>query len=299
MAPSIDLTVKVHPVVYMSIIDAYERKSSSNIGKTVSTTAMSAQRQERVESRALGTLLGFYEKNVVQATNCYAIPFSDAVIDNPEINDNFNRSMWQMCKRSSPTEQIVGWFFTVPDLPDSCFHFNTYYSQLMAREATKKELPPVILLTMDLSFSGSTANRLPVKAFTMRDGAFCPLNVEMDAFLGEAVALNFITRGIDSERREIELGDEQEQLLECTENILTWLERIMRYVKNVLNGKEENPNPEVGRRLMEIVELANTQLPSARLESLSKHSLRDYLMVSLLANLAKTQLSIQEKLVTG
>ena len=66
MAPSIDLTVKVHPVVYMSIIDAYERKSSSNIGKTVSTTTMSAQRQERVESRALGTLLGFYEKNVVQ-----------------------------------------------------------------------------------------------------------------------------------------------------------------------------------------------------------------------------------------
>jgi len=49
----------------------------------------------------------------------------------------------------------------------------------------------------------------------------------------------------------------------------------------------------------QIVELANTQLPSARLESLSKHSLRDYLMVSLLANLAKTQLSIQEKLVTG
>jgi len=37
----------------------------------------------------------------------------------------------------------------------------------MAREATKKELPPVILLTMDLTFSGSTANRLPVKAFTM------------------------------------------------------------------------------------------------------------------------------------
>ncbi|KAL7072664.1 hypothetical protein ACQ4LE_008081 [Meloidogyne hapla] len=299
MAPSINLTVKVHPVVYMAIIDAYERKSSSNIGKTVSTTTMSAQRQERVESRALGTLLGFYEKNVVQATNCYAIPFSDVGTDTPEINDNFNRSMWQMCKRSSPTEQIVGWFFTVPNLPDSCFHYNTYYSQLMAHEATKKELQPVILLTMDLTFSGSTANRLPVKAFTMREGAFCPLNVEMDAFLGEAVALNFITRGIDSERREIELGDEQEQLLECTENVLTWLERIMRYVKNVLNGKDEDANPEIGRKLMEIVELANTQLPAARLESLSKHSLRDYLMVSLLANLAKTQLSIQEKLVTG
>ena len=37
----------------------------------------------------------------------------------------------------------------------------------MAHEATKKELPPVILLTMDLTFSGLTANRLPVNAFTM------------------------------------------------------------------------------------------------------------------------------------
>jgi hypothetical protein len=64
--PSLNLTVKVHPVVYMAIVDAYERKSSSNIGKTVSTTAISVQRHERVESRALGTLLGFYEKNVVQ-----------------------------------------------------------------------------------------------------------------------------------------------------------------------------------------------------------------------------------------
>lgn len=61
-----NLTVKVHPVVYMQIVDAYERKSSSNIGKTVSTTPLSTQKQERMESRALGTLLGFYEKNIVQ-----------------------------------------------------------------------------------------------------------------------------------------------------------------------------------------------------------------------------------------
>lgn len=61
-----NLVVKVHPSVYMQMVDAYERKSSSNIGRSVTTTVLSAQRQERMESRALGTLLGFYEKNVVQ-----------------------------------------------------------------------------------------------------------------------------------------------------------------------------------------------------------------------------------------
>lgn len=56
-----NLTVKVHPCVYMSIVDAYERKSSSNITRGVTMRAV-----EKTESRALGTLLGFYEKNVVQ-----------------------------------------------------------------------------------------------------------------------------------------------------------------------------------------------------------------------------------------
>lgn len=56
-----NLTVKIHPVVYMSIVDAYERKSSSNIGRTVNMRA-----DGKPEGRALGTLLGFYEKNVVQ-----------------------------------------------------------------------------------------------------------------------------------------------------------------------------------------------------------------------------------------
>ena len=42
-----------------------------------------------------------------QVTNCYAIPFRDR--DTPEINDNFNRLMWNASKRSSPSEQIVGW----------------------------------------------------------------------------------------------------------------------------------------------------------------------------------------------
>lgn len=44
------LTVKVHPVVYLTIVDAYERRSN----------------KPGANDKALGTLLGFYEKNAIQ-----------------------------------------------------------------------------------------------------------------------------------------------------------------------------------------------------------------------------------------
>lgn len=55
------LTIKVHPVVYMTMVDSYERRSQKFGAK----------------DRALGTLLGFYEKNVVQVCRscCFILIF--------------------------------------------------------------------------------------------------------------------------------------------------------------------------------------------------------------------------------
>lgn len=49
------LTIKVHPVVYMTMVDSFERRVQKS----------------GVNNRALGTLLGFYEKNVVQVNFLY------------------------------------------------------------------------------------------------------------------------------------------------------------------------------------------------------------------------------------
>ncbi|KAL3110149.1 hypothetical protein niasHT_015752 [Heterodera trifolii] len=299
-----NLTVKVHPIVYMSIVDAYERKSSSNINSRVGTV----RSVETTENRALGTLLGFYEKNVVQVTSCYAVPFRETSDDIPEINDALNRQMWHMSKRTSPSEQIVGWFFTVPDLSEMCPHYHGYYTGLV-NETPRKEPPPIILITMDFTFSGESADRLPIKAYAAREAGvpgkgatqatiFYPLKVEMDVFPGESVALSFIMRGLDSERREIKFANSQEQLLENGEQMVDWLEKMLGYVKRVLDGGE-TADPLMGRKLMEIVSLANTQLPAEKMKCLVDHSLRDYLMVSLLANLAKTQLALQEKVTSA
>uniref|UniRef100_A0A915EHL3 JAB1/MPN/MOV34 metalloenzyme domain-containing protein n=1 Tax=Ditylenchus dipsaci TaxID=166011 RepID=A0A915EHL3_9BILA len=238
------LTVKVHPVVYMTMVDSYERRSQ----------------KAACNNRALGTLLGFYEKNVVQVTNCYAIPFREAPDgQTPEINDSFNQQMWQVAKRAAPSETIL------PAL-------HIYYTHLIGEISVKKELPPVILLTMDLEFRSKDT------------GFYFPaLKVVLDAFHGENVALGFITKGIDSERREIQLDQGLDQLEDSADKMV---------------NPELLADSTIGRKLMQVVTDASTQLQPEKLESLVKNSLRDYMMVSYISHLAKTQLSLQEKMLS-
>lgn len=282
------LTVKVHPIVYMTIVDSFERRSQKST----------------CNNRALGTLLGFYEKDVVQVTNCYAIPFREAA-DMPEINDQFNKQMYQVCKRAAPSEQVVGWFFTAGDFPMSIHTYHAYYVQFVADITIKKELPPVVLLTMDTTFSEQ--GRLPVNAFIRNEAGipgrgaevsiFNPLNVVLETFPGENVALGCIMKGIDSERREAFLDQGLDQLEKSTANMVEWLEQILVYVEKVLAAQELPENATIGRKLMEVVTEASTQLQPEKLENLVKNSLRDYMMVSYISQLAKTQLTLQEKMI--
>lgn len=49
-----NLTVKVHPVVYMTIVDSYMRR------------ARPTKTGQQAPDKVLGTLLGFYEKGAIQ-----------------------------------------------------------------------------------------------------------------------------------------------------------------------------------------------------------------------------------------
>lgn len=54
----------------------------------------------------------------------------------------------------------------------------------------------------------------------------------------------------------------------------------------------------MGRRMMDVVTTAAARLPDEQLDSLVKNSLRDYMMIAYLSSLTKTQLALQERLVT-
>ncbi|MCP9261892.1 Eukaryotic translation initiation factor 3 subunit F [Dirofilaria immitis] len=245
------LTVKVHPVVYLTIVDAFERRSN----------------KPGANDKALGTLMGFYEK--MPSSNkllCHTVP--RAKEDTPELDDGFNQTMLMMMKRATPSEQPVG---------------------------CQKEPPPVILLTVDTTFNSPNENyRMPVRAYLRikagipgtRDphcAIFNPLKVEFDAFPGESVALSLVQVGTacNNKQREIILESGLEQL-----------EKV-----RVLEKPELPVDSSFGRRMMDIVSIAATHMSNEKLDVLVKTSLRDYMMISYLASLTKTQLSLQERLV--
>jgi len=291
------MTVKVHPVVYLTIVDAFERRSN----------------KEGANDKALGTLLGFYEKNAVQVTNCYAIPFSEQKDEAPELDDGFNQQMLHMMKRASPTEGPVGWFYTNADLSVHCLSYHDYYNRLIGEQhaSAKKESPPVILLTVDTTFStiDSGAARMGVKAYIRTKAGipgsrephcaiFNPIKVEIESFPAESVALNLIQSGTESKQREVRLPGGIEQLHRSTEQMLDWVERLQTYVDQVLAGKVEM-DAALGRKLMELVTSASSQLQPSKFENLIKNSMRDYMMISYLAQLAKTQLTLHERMISS
>ncbi|CDW60003.1 Mov34:MPN:PAD 1 family protein [Trichuris trichiura] len=57
-------TVRVHPVVILSIVDSYKRRESRG----------------GCCNKAIGTLLGtsYYEKNAVEVVNCYGVKYSES-----------------------------------------------------------------------------------------------------------------------------------------------------------------------------------------------------------------------------
>ncbi|KAJ1358543.1 hypothetical protein KIN20_016986 [Parelaphostrongylus tenuis] len=289
-----NLTVKVHPVVYMTIVDSYLRRQRPT------------KAGQPPNDKALGTLMGFYEKDAVQVTNCFAIPFCESR-DDLELDDSFNQQMIQMLKRAAPTEQPVGWFYTSSDLSSNCLIYHDYYNRVI-NEVSRKESPPLILLTLDTTFSSADNKyRMPMRAYlrTMagipraRDphcAIFNPLRVELDAFPGECVAMQLIENALDSRRREVTMENGLEQLERSIGKIIEWLERLLEYVNEVMSRDELPADATMGRRLMDIVNTAATHMQVEKLDSLVKNSLRDYMMISYLANLTNTQLQIHERM---
>ncbi|CAI4224304.1 unnamed protein product [Auanema sp. JU1783] len=292
-----NLTVNVHPVVYMTIVDSYLRRSRP------------IKAGQQANDKALGTLMGFYEKGAIQVTNCFAIPFNESR-DDLELDDQFNQQMIQMLKRASPTEQPVGWFYTSSDLSANCLVYHDYYNRVIMEVSAKKELPPLVLLTLDTTFSaeGDDKYRMPVRAYLRSKAGipgspdphcaiFNPLRVELDAFPGECVAMQLIQNALDSRRREATMENGLEQLERSTGQIIEWLEKLLEYVNEVLNRDELPADATMGRQLMDIVNTAAFNMQPEKLDSLVKNSLRDYMMVAYLANLTKTQLNVHERMV--
>ncbi|XP_016347339.1 eukaryotic translation initiation factor 3 subunit F-like [Sinocyclocheilus anshuiensis] len=82
--------VKIHPVVLASIVDSYERRNEG-------------------ASRVIGTLLGTTDKHSVEVTNCFSVPHNESE-DEVAVDMEFAKNMYELHKKVSPSEVIIGWY---------------------------------------------------------------------------------------------------------------------------------------------------------------------------------------------
>ncbi|XP_076328548.1 eukaryotic translation initiation factor 3 subunit F-like [Tachypleus tridentatus] len=270
MSPN--LLVKVHPVVLFSIVDSYERRHEG-------------------ANRVIGTLLGIQEKGAVEVTNCFCVPHNE-LEDEVAINMEFAKDMFEFHRRVNPSEVIVGWYATGPDVTEHSVLIHDYYS----REANNP-----IHLTVDTCL---TEGHLSIKPYTSitfgvpgkehTGTMFSPCKLEIIGYEPEMVSLKVCQGTKFNKQRSVECKSDFDQICGSTRNTQELLDVVIGYVDDVLTGRTQGDNC-VGRALMDMVQSVPQMNPEEFQEMLNSN-MKDLLMVLYLSQLTKTQLSLHEKL---
>ena len=106
---TVNLVVKVHPVVLFSIADSYERRNADS-------------------HRVIGTLVGNVDKQSIEVTNCFCIPHKEYE-ERVEADIVYAQEMFELNKKVAPHEALVGWFATGSDITSHSALIHDYYAR--------------------------------------------------------------------------------------------------------------------------------------------------------------------------
>uniref|UniRef100_H0VLJ5 Deubiquitinating enzyme eIF3f n=1 Tax=Cavia porcellus TaxID=10141 RepID=H0VLJ5_CAVPO len=232
--------VRLHPVILASIVDSYERRNEG-------------------AARVIGTLLGTVDKHSVEVTNCFSVPHNESE-DEVAVDMEFAKNMYELHKKVSPNELILGWYATGHDITEHSVLIHEYYS---------REAPNPIHLTVDTSLQNG---RMSIKAYVSTlmgvpgrtmGVMFTPLTVKYAYYDTERIGVDLIMKTCFSPNRVIGLSSDLQQVGGASARIQDALSTVLQYAEDVL----------------------------------SKVSADDLLMVTYLANLTQSQIALNEKLV--
>ena len=112
----------------------------------------SYERRNEGAARVIGTLLGTVDKHSVEVTNCFSVPHNESE-DEVAVDMEFAKNMYELHKKVSPNELILGWYATGHDITEHSVLIHEYYS---------REAPNPIHLTVDTSLQNG---RMSIKAY--------------------------------------------------------------------------------------------------------------------------------------
>ncbi|XP_077202161.1 eukaryotic translation initiation factor 3 subunit F [Paroedura picta] len=264
--------VRLHPVVLASVVDSFERRNEG-------------------AARVIGTLLGTVDKHSVEVTNCFSVPHNESE-DEVAVDMEFAKNMYELHKKVSPSEIILGWYATGHDITEHSVLIHEYYS----REAHNP-----IHLTVDSSLQNgrmsikayiSTAMGIPGKTMGVM---FTPLTVKYAYYDTERIGVDLIMKTCFSPNRVISLSSDLQQVGAASARIQDTLSTVLQYAEDVLSGKVTADNT-VGRFLMDLINQVPKISPED-FETMLNSNINDLLMVTYLANLTQSQIALNEKIL--
>ena len=272
MEPSI--TCNIHPVVLVAIIDSFERRNEDAV-------------------RVIGTLLGTNDgKGTIEITNSFAVPHNESE-DEVALDIEFARTMFELHRKVSPNEVIVGWYATGQDMTAHSVLIHEYYSRETRNPVHL--LVDTSLKAKSLTYRGFMSSPLGVPGAGATQGTlFVPVRMEMAAYPTERAGVDALQACKHSARRTAPLLTDMKHLGASTEQLQHMLDQVTEYVDAVMSGRLA-ADPTVGRSLAQLIN-AIPKLERHSFEEMVNSSARDLLMVTYLSTLIKTQLNINQRL---
>lgn len=309
------LKARVHPVVILTILDAYLRR-------------------EEGQMNVIGTLLGTVsEGNVVEITDCFVDRHSLTDEGLLQIIKDHHETMYELKQQvgsSGAKDVVVGWFCTGCEMTELTCAVHGWFKQFncVSKFHPQPPLTEPIHLMVNTTMDGDS---LSIKAYmqvpmTMAKDAcfqFQELPLDLFASSSDQTGLSLLLKVRQASRRHRQLEGARpgaapptqvaaalsespavpgvpairQGLGAALEKLSEQLGKCSGYVRNVLEGSEK-ADPEIGRFLSKALCVEAVQDLEVY-EQMCQNTLQDNLMVAHLTSLARLQFSVAEKLNTS
>jgi len=268
---AVALSVKIHPVVILNILDHNVRRNEAG-------------------QRVIGTLTGTaLSDGVFEIRNSFPVPHTEG--EQVGVDMEFHHNMLDLHHRVSPKETIVGWYATGAEINEASVMLHEFYGREMNH--------PPIHLTVDTNLTNFT---MTIKAYTSTNitfnekvlgSQFLSIPTKIHALDTDKIGVSTLVKGGFGGDTNAIVSD-----LEALEVSIKKLQEILsiahHYVEDVLSEKVP-ADSSIGRFLADTVSSLPRIEPQA-FEKMFNNSLQDLLLVVYLANLTRTQLTLAEKL---
>ncbi|KPI41538.1 Eukaryotic translation initiation factor 3 subunit F [Cyphellophora attinorum] len=254
------------------------------------------------QHRVIGTLLGTRsdtDETLITVHSAFAVGHTETT-DQVEVDMECQKSMLSLHLRANPKEILVGWYATSSELNTFSALIQNHYSS--PNEGTFPY--PAVHLTVasepgkDIEINTYISSPVGTTDERAADSAaFIPVPHTINYSESDRAGLGAISGAKDLESRSVTMLTDIENLEKSIEDTLSMLDRVGRYVENVIE-EEVEPSTALGQYLLNTLALAPKVDPIDIEKDFNNH-IQDVLTVSYLANTIRTQMDLSNRLATA